>query len=69
VLKVDENILQKEITRKEFLAYMAAGLLSLFGVGNFIQLLLGHNLPSLEHSAITKESNSGAGFGTRRFGE
>ena len=57
--------LNTEITRKEFLRYLMAAMLMLFGLNNFLSMLHGANKIIVER----RPADSGAdGFGSRRFG-
>jgi len=59
--------LNVEVTRKQFLQYMASALLMLFGLDNLISLLTG-NAHVIHH--ISDRTNSmSEGFGARKFGE
>jgi len=58
--------LTTEITRKQFLEYMAAAALALFGLNNFLSLF--SSIKPTQTTA-TSDSNGLAGFGTRKFGE
>jgi len=57
--------LDKEITRKQFLQYMAAAMLAMFGLNNLVSLLTG-NKP--QRVVVQQPPNDHDGFGTRRFG-
>jgi len=60
--------LSKEITRKQFLQFSAAALLSVFGVGNIISLLTGSKR---HHTTIViggDSKNNRHGFGSSKFG-
>jgi hypothetical protein len=60
--------LNTEITRKQFLQYAAAALLTVFGLNNLLSLLLGHGRDTRTMyvpGGPTLEQN---GFGTRKFG-
>ena len=60
--------LNTEITRKQFIQYIGIGLLMLFGLHNFLQLL-GSNKHGTHGSLFPTLGDSADGFGTRRFGE
>lgn len=59
--------LNTEITRKQFLQFMAAALLTVFGLNNILALLSGNRdiQRVLVPGAIDTTNNS---FGTRKFG-
>ncbi len=58
--------LNAEITRKQFLEYLAAAVLTLFGFNNLLSLLSGNKQPRY----IAGPGNSDPdGFGTRKFGK
>jgi len=60
--------LNTEITRKQFLQYMLAALLMIFGFHNLISLLTGSRV---EHHLLPRPGGNTTdieGFGTRRFG-
>lgn len=63
--EIKNKLLEREVTRKEFLIYISMALLSLFGISNFLSLITGHRMPDLDR--IT--GNSSDGFGSRRFGK
>lgn len=63
--RLREEILAKEITRKQFLQYMSGIFIGLFGVSSFISSLLNYG----NGSKVTNNTDSGDGrFGTRKFG-
>jgi len=59
-----KELLDKEVTRKEFLKYGAMILLSLFGLHNIINLLSGNS-----HSLSGSNREATHGFGSRKFGD
>lgn len=61
--------LNTEITRKQFIQYIGIGLLMLFGLHNFLQLLNGDKHGT--HGSILPSLGDGVtdSFGTRRFGK
>lgn len=64
-----ENMREKlntEITRKQFLQYMTAAILMVFGLNNLISLLTGDKF----HKIIIhdQQPTSGHGFGSSKFG-
>jgi len=55
-------VMQKEMTRQEFLITMGFGIVSIFGFSNIIRLLTGHSAEShLRQSA-------GIGYGSSPYG-
>lgn len=59
--------LKTEITRKQFLQYLTAALLMVFGLDNLIALLTGHR-PQQKLLMPLQDSNGHHGFGSSRFG-
>ena len=58
--------LSEEITRKQFLQYLGAALLMVFGLENLVSLLTGRRLP---HNMTGSGSVEGRhGFGSSKFG-
>lgn len=61
--------LNTEISRKQFLQYMAGAMLMVFGLNNIISLLAGNKI---EHHVLYPKRPSDAdgrdGFGSRKFG-
>jgi hypothetical protein len=65
-----ENMREKlntEITRKQFLQYLAAALLAVFGLNNLLSLLAGNRDVQRILVPTTGPSNHDS-FGTRKFG-
>lgn len=61
--------LNTEITRKQFLQYLAAAMLTLFGFHNLLSLLAGHGHEVRQ--VLVPGAPTGVqpdGFGTRKFG-
>lgn len=59
--------LNTEITRKQFLQYMAAALLAVFGLNNLLSLLSGRH--DVHHIVTMTDAAGGShGFGSSRFG-
>ncbi len=56
-MKQLEQIMQKEVSRKEFLALVGAGLVSIFGFSQVLKALLGN-----------KERSQNTGYGTSTYG-
>lgn len=64
-MKNDINdLVAKELSRKEFLQFIGGGIVVLFGMSNFINYLLRFNRTGTP-SVIT---DSRHGFGSRKFG-
>lgn len=59
--------LSAEITRKQFLEYLAAAVLALFGLNNLLSLLSGAK-PGRTIVVHDGSGNNPDGFGTRKFG-
>jgi len=57
--------LNTEITRKQFLEYLAAAALALFGLNNLLSLLSGAKLP---RTVVVQGDSNPDGFGSRKFG-
>ena len=63
-----KKLLQKEMTRKEFLQFAGGLVAILFGLGNLIALVT-HVTKTVETSKSTEtDTNSERGFGSRKFG-
>lgn len=58
--------LSQEITRKQFLQYMAAAVLMVFGLNNLISLLTGSKLE--HHLGAPSGRDAQHGFGSSKFG-
>jgi hypothetical protein len=59
--------LNTEITRKQFLQFMAAALLAVFGLNNLLSLLTGNR--DVQHVLVPGGAGSDhSGFGNRKFG-
>jgi hypothetical protein len=56
-----DKLLQKEVTRKEFLTLSGFGLASVFGFGTIVKLLTGHSASSV----FKKQTN---GYGSSPYG-
>ena len=61
IVKIE--VLDKEITRKQFLQLLAGSSLALFGANNFIAFF--HNMTGKTQPLAAQ---NGADFGTRKFG-
>lgn len=60
--------LNTEITRKQFLQYMAGAALMVFGLSNLISLFQGTRTIERRVLVGTPGADGHSGFGTRRFG-
>jgi hypothetical protein len=59
--------LNTEITRKQFLQYMAGAALMVFGLDNLVSLLTGHKVQ--KHIYLPGQNSQAIhGFGTSKFG-
>jgi hypothetical protein len=58
--------LSTEITRKQFLQYLAATLLTVFGLNNLLSLLSGSH--DVHHVLAPNTGTDHNSFGTRKFG-
>jgi len=63
--KALSQLLEKEVTRKEFLQFMATAIVALFGLSNFLNLLT--NLPT-SPAPQPPDQTKRHGFGSSRFG-
>lgn len=57
--------LNTEITRKQFLQYMTAAALTVFGLNNLISLLTGNKF---DHAVQLPSPKDSHGFGNSKFG-
>jgi len=60
--------LDTEITRKQFLQFLAAALLAVFGLNNLLSLLSGNGREVHHVLAPSSQGLEQNGFGTRKFG-
>ena len=60
--------LNTEITRKQFLQYMAAAALALFGLNNLLSLLTGNHRDVQRILVGSQNTDTHDGFGSRKFG-
>jgi hypothetical protein len=58
------KLLTKEMTRKQFLQFMAGALVAFLGMSNFLSFLSKHS----EHPNKSVVNDSSHGFGSRKFG-
>lgn len=59
-IKQLQEIATEEMTRKEFLQFIGASILGIFGVWGIL-----HNLQSVQHKTLTKKST---GYGSTPYG-
>jgi hypothetical protein len=57
-----QELLQKELTRKQFLQLLVVMAVSLLGFSNLLNMLSGNNRPA------TPDKKSSHGFGSSKFG-
>lgn len=67
-LVLDDDFLQKEMTRKQFLQYMTAVLVALLGLGNIISALTSLRQKPEIFAQQSTATEAEKGFGTRKFG-
>lgn len=60
------SLLDKEISRKEFLGMSVLAIASVMGLGTIIKLFTGKSLGS--HPQLQHLSNNSAGYGTSAYG-
>jgi len=58
-----QSLLQKDVSRKEFLSILGLAAISIFGMGHILKLLTGKSLDT--HSAVQDGYGSSAYGGTR----
>jgi len=63
---VQKKLLEKEMTRREFLQFAGGSLLVLFGLGNLMALLM-HMKKTVEPT-VAQNTDTRHGFGSRKFG-
>jgi hypothetical protein len=56
-----DTIMQKEMTRKEFIATMGFGVASILGFSSILQMLTGKSLGSMHHTS--------RGYGSSSYGQ
>lgn len=66
-MKPVNELMKRQMTRKDFLRLFAAALLSVFGVTNFIQYLLKHSSQP-QSGSVTNAPQDRHGFGSSKFG-
>jgi len=64
---ISKQLLEKRMTRKEFLQLSGASLLVLFGLGNFVRFLNHYRQPTKTPTKIVVKS-AAHGFGASKFG-
>lgn len=60
-----QELLTKELTRKQFLQVLGVMVISIFGFNNLLNMLTNFNRPADKSSAKSSAKN---GFGSSRFG-
>lgn len=69
-MKQVQELLTRQMTRKEFLRLFGVAVLASFGVNNFISYLLKNSKqPSRDAMSGQGMERGGSGFGSRRFGQ
>lgn len=64
-----QQLLEKEMNRKEFIKYMGSMLLGVFGVHSFLSHLFQQSQAALnDQSTAPQPADERSGFGTRKFG-
>lgn len=63
-----KQILQKEMTRQQFLQIMGLGILTIFGIGNLIASLSKQQSQILAETKNPSRSDDSHKFGSRKFG-
>lgn len=66
-MKNTKELLAKQMTRKEFLQIIGVGILTVFGVSNFLSLLGSRSQPTVRSREVASNDSS-RGFGSRKFG-
>jgi len=64
---VQKKLLEKEMTRREFLQFAGGSLLVLFGLSNLMALLL-HMKKTVDPPVVAQKTETTHGFGSRKFG-
>ncbi len=62
-----KKLLQKQLTRREFLQFAGASVVVLLGFGNLIALIR-HVTKTAEPAPSTAKTDRDQGFGSRKFG-
>lgn len=66
-LTLENQFLGKEMTRKQFLQYVFAGILAVIGVANLLASLK-NTFSAPQQAALVQEAPKKSGFGTSKFG-
>ncbi len=61
-----KELLSRQMTRQEFLKVAVVAILTLIGVGNFMNLMKSHSRQSSQPASIDTTNQNG--FGSRKFG-
>ncbi|HET6746616.1 MAG TPA: hypothetical protein VFH06_00740 [Candidatus Saccharimonadales bacterium] len=64
--KTQKKLLDKQMTRREFLQFAGASLLVLFGLSNIVALL--NHAKRTAEAPDTSQAKASTGFGSRKFG-
>lgn len=68
-MRLNEQLLQKEMTRKDFLRYMVGIFIAVFGFSNFVSVLSSlRDSPDGQSKPIFNDDRL-HGFGSRKFGK
>jgi hypothetical protein len=59
------KILDQQMTRKEFVIYLAMGMASIFGIKNFIDFFTG---TALHHNTVPSNTEANTDYGNRKYG-
>jgi hypothetical protein len=65
---LQEKLLKKDMTRRDFLQFVGSSVLLLFGLGNIISFILHMKKSSEPVSAVSSKEPTSHGFGSRKFG-
>lgn len=66
-VKLQDQLLRKEMTRKEFLQFIGGGVAIILGFGNLLTLLNKFSKTTVTEKKVIKVDTQ-SGFGTRKFG-
>lgn len=68
-MKQVQELLAKQMTRREFVRLFGLAILGILGINNFISLLRGSTFNSTaQKSDVALRDKESSGFGTRKFG-
>ena len=60
--------LAKEVSRKQFLQFLTAGVISVFGFSNILGMFIGHKQGGHHTTIVIGGSDKTNGFGASKFG-